>query len=117
MNNRELIQSLREEVLFFRSQMAGLKFEDGTCVFRTSVSLEFVLAAADAWLAEPEWTRVEDALPVVPVGDVTVPVYLWWRDGGKSVSRYRAYADDKVVKSASHWCYAEPTPPPPEQQP
>lgn len=75
-----------------------------------------LIAAADAYLASPDWIRVEDALPEILDGATTVQ--LWVTDG-KSVwaNEYQAWHPgvSRNIK-VTHWRYryAEPTPQPPE---
>ena len=108
MTNRELFQQLRDELHVSLKLLEGNSYP----MLPQAVAL---IAAADARLAQPEWTRVEDAVPVIPDNKVSVDVWFWF--AGKEpyrwpFSRYADMLDSRVT----HWQYVV-EPQPPEQQP
>ena len=75
---------------------------------------ETLIAKARAYLATGGWTRVEDALPVVPDGDDDVEVWVAWRGGLVDKLLWLAGGDTEFGAGITHWRYAEPTPEPPK---
>jgi hypothetical protein len=71
-----------------------------------------LIAAADAYLASPDWIRVEDALPVVPDGKRWIMVWVFCEGLHKSPFIERFCAGDTSMVG-SHWMYLD-TPQPPE---
>ena len=111
MSDRELIQQLRDAL------KAAVKDDRSSAIvwFYSFKAAHELITAADARLAEPEWTRVTDAVPVIPDNKVSVDVWLWF--AGKEpyrwpFSRYADMLDSRVT----HWQYVV-EPQPPEQQP
>ena len=73
---------------------------------------ETLIAKARAYLATGGWTRVEDALPVVPTGEFDVDI-LVKRDDGTVCREAWRYYETEFGYGITHWRYAEPTPEPP----
>lgn len=102
MSDRELIQQLRDACFAMqmeaRARNCGLRICDDA------------IAAADARLAQPEWTRVEDALPDVLVDHEDVDVYTFdgvTVDDASFVSSeaWTGFTSDCRGTPVSHWQY------------
>ena len=61
-----------------------------------------------AYLETGGWTRVEDALPVVPTGEFGVDI-LVKRDDGTVCREAWRYYETEFGYGITHWRYAEPT--------
>ena len=105
---RKLIQQLRDALIYERSYTRS--------VFARNH--DALIAAADAYLASPDWIRVEDALPVVPEDNDWVNIWIAYDfENDPQRSRYGHWEEGFDVDDAdeiTHWRYAEQTPQPPE---
>ena len=80
---------------------------------------ECTLKQIDARLSQPDWIRVEDALPVVPEdGAVNLWVAMHIDSSEPVVIGHRwSRLTWTFPPTVTHWRYAEPTPQPPKDKP